>query len=60
MNESNIGMITVVRQLMVTIVESGVGPCMYIWSTYEVRTVRITTGTDLGGPAVSTKVSACS
>ena len=26
---------------------------------YGVRTVRTTAGTDLGGPAVSTKVSAC-
>ena len=35
------------------------GWCMHIWSTYDVRTVRTTAGTDLGGPAVSTKVSAC-
>ena len=44
---------------MVTIVEGDVGPCMHIWSTYEVQTVHITAGTDLGGPAVSTKVSVC-
>ena len=52
-------LIIVVRQIMLNIVEGDNGPCMHIWSTYEVRTVRITAGTDLGGPAVSTKVSAC-
>ena len=35
------------------------GPCMHIWSTYEVRTVRITAGTEQGCPAVSTKVGVC-
>ena len=44
---------------MVIVVEGNDGPCMHSWSVYEVRTVRITAGTDLGGPAVSTKVSAC-
>ena len=44
---------------MVTIVECDDGPCMHIWSKYKIQTVRITAGTDQGGPAVSTKVSAC-
>ena len=44
---------------MVTIVEGDNSPCMYIWSMYDARTVRIIAGTDQGGPAGSTKVSAC-
>ena len=59
MNGSNIGMI-IVGQTDYGYYSSGDdGWCMHIWSTYDVRTVRTTAGTDLGGPAVSTKVSAC-
>ena len=54
-------MITVVRRIMVTIVVATMaGACISgVRTTYDIRTVCTTAGTDQGCLAVSTKVSAC-